>query len=77
MLILTRKIGESIMIGDDIKLNVLSVRGGQVRLGFHAPQDVPVHREEIYFRILREKQSGNFVNSHTNPAWEFPDGNRA
>lgn len=63
MLILTRKIGESIMIGDDIKINILGVRGGQVRIGLEAPNEVPVHREEIYFRIQKEKQSAISVNS--------------
>lgn len=57
MLILTRKIGERIMIGDDIKINILAVRGCQVRIGFQAPDEVPVHREEIYLRIQKEKQS--------------------
>lgn len=62
MLILTRKIGESIMIGDDIKVNILGVRGCQVRIGFEAPEEVPVHREEIYFRIQKEKQSSMPAN---------------
>jgi carbon storage regulator len=54
MLILTRRIGETIMIGDDIALTVLSVKGGQVRIGIAAPRDVAVHREEVYGRIKRE-----------------------
>lgn len=51
MLILTRRINESIMIGDDTSVTVLSVKGNQVRLGIDAPRDVEVHREEIYHRV--------------------------
>lgn len=51
MLILSRRIGETLCIGDDIEVTVLEVKGGQVRLGIHAPKDVSVHREEIYRRI--------------------------
>ncbi len=54
MLILTRRIGESVVIGDDIKLTVLGVKGSQVRLGIDAPKTVSVHREEIYERIQKE-----------------------
>jgi carbon storage regulator len=56
MLILTRRIGESVVIGDDIKLTVLGVKGSQVRLGIDAPKTVSVHREEIYERIQKEDQ---------------------
>ncbi len=62
MLILTRRIGESVYIGDEIRLTVLGVRGTQVRIGINAPKDVPVHREEIYYRIKHEQASGNFDN---------------
>ena len=55
MLILTRKVGESVLIGDDISITVLSVRGNQVKLGVQAPKEVSVHREEIYHRILQSK----------------------
>ena len=55
MLILTRRIGEALVIGDDTKLTILGVRGHQVRIGIDAPKDVSVHREEIYKRILDEK----------------------
>ena len=55
MLILTRQIGESIMIGDDVIITVLGIRGEQVRIGIDAPRDVPVHREEIYERIQQEE----------------------
>ena len=55
MLILTRRIGESVYIGDDVRLTVLGVRGTQVRIGINAPKEVPVHREEIYYRIKHEQ----------------------
>lgn len=51
MLILTRKAGEKLLIGDDIEITILNVRGGQVKLGINAPKDVAVHREEIYRKI--------------------------
>ena len=51
MLILTRRVGESLMVGDDITITVLGVKGNQVRIGVNAPRDVAVHREEIYNRI--------------------------
>lgn len=55
MLILTRRISESVIIGDDVKITVLGVKGSQVRLGIDAPKSVSVHREEIYERIQQEK----------------------
>lgn len=54
MLILTRRVGESLMIGDEINVTVLSIRGNQVRIGVNAPKNVSVHREEIYERIRSE-----------------------
>jgi carbon storage regulator len=55
MLILTRRVGETLMVGDDVTVTVLGVKGNQVRIGVNAPKDVSVHREEIYQRIQREK----------------------
>lgn len=55
MLILTRRAGETLIVGDDVSITVLGVKGNQVRLGVNAPKDVSVHREEIYQRIQREK----------------------
>ena len=55
MLILTRKIGESLMIGSEVTVTVMAVKGNQVRLGVNAPKDVAVHREEIYDRVRAEK----------------------
>ncbi|MEQ8289015.1 MAG: carbon storage regulator CsrA [Gammaproteobacteria bacterium] len=55
MLILTRRVGESLMIGDEVNVTVLGIRGNQVRIGVNAPKDVAVHREEIYDRIQKEQ----------------------
>lgn len=55
MLILTRRAGETVMIGSDVTITVLGVKGNQVRIGINAPKDVAVHREEIYERIQNEK----------------------
>ena len=54
MLILMRRVGEAIYVGDEVRLTVLGVRGNQVRIGVHAPKHIPVHREEVYHRIKGE-----------------------
>ncbi len=59
MLILTRRVGETVMIGNDVTVTVLGVKGNQVRIGVNAPRDVAVHREEIFERIKREEQEGD------------------
>ena len=57
MLILTRRVGETVMIGDNVTVTILGVKGNQVRVGVNAPKEVAVHREEIYERIKREEQA--------------------
>ncbi len=57
MLILTRRIGETLMIGDEVTIKVLGVKGNQVRLGVNAPKDIAVHREEIYEKIKEENRT--------------------
>jgi len=65
MLILTRKLGENIRIGDDIRIVVLDIKGGQVKLGIDAPVDVSVHREEIYEKIREENRRASGISAET------------
>lgn len=64
MLILTRRVGEALIIGDHVNVTVLGVKGNQVRIGVSAPKDVSVHREEVYRRIQQEKLSNTAVSNH-------------
>ncbi len=61
MLILTRRVGESLMIGDDVNVTVLGIKGNQVRIGVDAPKEIAVHREEIYQRIQQEQEGSERV----------------
>jgi carbon storage regulator len=61
MLILTRRVGETVMIGNDVTVTVLGVKGNQVRIGVNAPRDIAVHREEIFERIKREEQAAGGI----------------
>ncbi|MBE0483700.1 MAG: carbon storage regulator CsrA [Bacterioplanes sp.] len=64
MLILTRRVGETLMVGDEVTVTVLGVKGNQVRIGVNAPKEVAVHREEIYQRIQREKEGDDDVGNY-------------
>jgi len=75
MLILTRRISESVIIGDEVKVTVLGVKGNQVRLGIDAPKTVSVHREEIYQRIQQEKQGGGAPSSEPGSEEDDKEGN--
>ena len=61
MLILTRRVGETVVIGDDVTVTVLGVKGNQVRVGVNAPKEIAVHREEIFERIKREQADGEAI----------------
>jgi carbon storage regulator len=69
MLILTRRVGETVMIGNDVTVTVLGVKGNQVRIGINAPKNVAVHREEIFERIKREQQGES--QGETKPTAEY------
>lgn len=74
MLILTRRVGETVMIGNDVTVTVLGVKGNQVRIGVNAPKEIAVHREEIYERIKRELQGdvdGNVPDEMPKKTTEF------
>ena len=68
MLVLTRKLGENIRIGDSVKITVLEVRSGQVKLGIEAPPEIKVHREEIYARIQEENRRARAAREHDDAA---------
>lgn len=72
MLVLTRKLGETIRIGDLVKVTVLEVRAGQVKLGIEAPSDIKVHREEVYSRIQAELRHGESPQPGTAPGGDAP-----
>lgn len=72
MLILTRRVGETLMIGDDITVTVLGVKGNQVRIGVNAPKEVSVHREEIYDRIKDDTNAGSQASQPTQASEQEP-----
>ena len=75
MLVLSRKRDEAIVIGDDIKVYIVDIRGDKVRLGIEAPSDVPVHRQEVYEAIQRELLNGNAINVDTQKVQDLKEVN--
>ncbi len=75
MLILTRRVGETLMVGDDVTVTVLGVKGNQVRIGVNAPKEVAVHREEIYQRIQKEREGDAEVYPEQQWVTEVEEGN--
>jgi carbon storage regulator len=71
MLILTRRVGETVMIGNDVTVTILGVKGNQVRVGINAPKTIAVHREEIYERIKREQEGGSENDDEPQSPVEF------
>ena len=76
MLILTRRIGESLVIGNNVTITVLGVKGNQVRIGVNAPKEVSVHREEIYKLIQKEKSSQSDPDSNLEDESEIDQNNK-
>ena len=74
MLILTRRVGETLMVGDDVTVTVLGVKGNQVRIGVNAPKEVAVHREEIYQRIQKEREGVQDDQSQSGQGWHAKEG---
>ncbi len=73
MLILARRVGETVMIGPDVTTTILGFKGNQVRIGINAPKNVAVHREEIFERIQREKQDAERNNRSPGPTGRRPN----
>ena len=74
MLILTRRVRETLCIGDDVRVTVLGVKGDQVRIGIEAPKTIPVHRKEIYEKIRKENEADNATVEHVDEEQTGDDG---